>query len=156
MHVQCVCTIRLDEVLARRPIRSQRFSSQMHINTGRAVAQHLKSPHSNSMSCKSLRPITNFKSSCSKPYVVLFAAETAQIPTEAPKEDSVAPEQPEVVKKEEKPDDKQPVENDMKKLSIGEAAQEANEEKLKVQEERFVPIFPSFFCTGYSPKLNIS
>ncbi len=91
MHVQCVCTIRLDELLARRPIRSQRFSSQMHINTGRAVAQHLQSPHSNSMSSKSLRPITNIKLPYFKPYVVLFAAETAQNPTEAPKEYVVAP-----------------------------------------------------------------
>ncbi len=71
----------------------------------------------------------------------MFAAEAAQIPTEAPKKDVVAPEQPEVVMKEEKTDDKQPVENDMKKLNIGEAAQEANEEKPEVQEEGFVPIF---------------
>ncbi len=64
----------------------------------------------------------------------MFAAEAAQIPTEAPKEDVVAPEQPEEVKKEEKTDDKQPIENDMKKLNIEEAAQE-------VYKERFVPIF---------------
>ncbi len=139
VHVHCVCTIRLDELLARRPIRPQRFSSQMHISTGRA--QHLRSPHSNSMSSKSLCPITHCKPHCSKPYVVLIAAETAQIPTEASKEDVVAPEQPEEVKKEEKTDDKQPVENDMKKLNIGEAAQEANEKKPEVQEEGFVPIF---------------
>ncbi len=71
----------------------------------------------------------------------MFAAETAQIPTEAYKADVVAPEQPEEVKKDEKTADKQPVENDMKKLNIGEAAQEANEEKPEVQEERFVPMF---------------
>ncbi len=71
----------------------------------------------------------------------MFVAETAQIPTESPKEDVVVPEQPEEVKKEEKADNKQPVENDMKKLNIGEAAQEANEEKPEVQEERFVPMF---------------
>ncbi len=71
----------------------------------------------------------------------MFAAETAQIPTGASKEDVVAPEQPEEVKKEEKADDKQPVEIDMKKLNIGEAAQEAKEEKPEVQEEGFVPIF---------------
>ncbi len=71
----------------------------------------------------------------------MFAAEAAQIPTEAPKEDVVASEQPEVFKRDEKADDKQPVENDLKKLNIEEAAQEANAEKPKGQEEGFVPMF---------------